>query len=62
MENRVRVYRCYSNNLKEFLMSKGFEYIDIAKDHRTDKTFWMFLKCEGLDKALTEWTNSKPSK
>lgn len=62
MENRVKIYRCYSNNLKEFLMLKGLEYVDIAKDHKTDKTFWMFLKCEDLDRALTEWSNSRPSK
>lgn len=62
MEKKFKVYRCYSNNLKEFLMSKGIDYITIAKDHKTDKTFWMFLKSEELDKALTEWTDSKPSR
>lgn len=63
MERKFKVYRCYSNNMKEWLMrEKGLEYITIAKDHKTDKTFWMFLKTEELDKALTEWTNAKPSR
>lgn len=60
--SKVKIYRCYSNNLKEFLMSKGLEYVEIAKDCRTDKTFWMFLKCEDLDIALTEWTKARPIK
>ena len=54
-EKRFKCYKCFSNNLKEFLMSRGLEYLTIAIDPKTEKTFWMFLKTEELDLALTEW-------
>lgn len=60
-EKKVKCYKCFSNNLKEFLMSRGLEYITIAIDPKTNKTFWMFLKTNELDLALTEWSSSKPS-
>lgn len=53
-------YKCFSVPLKEFLLSKGLEYITIALDPKTKDTFWLFLKGEMLDEALTEWKLNKP--
>jgi hypothetical protein len=41
-------------------MSKGLEYITVALDPKTKDTFWLFLKSEQLDEALTEWKLNKP--
>lgn len=61
-ERKFKCYKCFSNNLKEFLMGRGLEYITIALDPKSHKTFWMFLRCDELDKALTEWSEGKPSR
>lgn len=55
-------YKCYSVPQKDFLMSKGLEYITIAKDPKTLDTFWLFLRSDKLDDALTEWSNNKPKR
>lgn len=63
MDNKqFKCYKCFSNNLKEFLMSEGNEYITVALDPKSNKTFWMFLKDDNLDKALTKWSERKPIK
>jgi hypothetical protein len=59
---KFKAYKCFSNPQKEFLMSKGLEYITVALDPKTHDTFWLFLRSDELDKALTEWKNSKPVK
>lgn len=43
-------------------MSEGNEYITIALDPKSNKTFWMFLKDDNLDKALTKWSERKPTR
>lgn len=43
-------------------MSEGNEYITVALDPKSNKTFWMFLKDDNLDKALTKWSERKPIK
>lgn len=60
MGKRIECYKCYSNNLKEFLMKEGNEYIAIAMDIKRNKTFWLFVKDKDLDIALTKWTDGKP--
>lgn len=62
MDKKIRCYKCFSNNLKEFLMQEGNEYITIAIDPKTNKTFWMFIKDDRLDSSLTKWTERKPCK
>lgn len=62
MGKRIKCYKCYSNNLKEFLMKEGHEYITIAIDPKRNKTFWLFVKDDGLDISLTKWTEGKPTK
>lgn len=55
-------YKCFSVPLKNFLMNKGLEYVAVALDPKTKDTFWLFLRCDELDKALTEWSANKPKK
>jgi len=58
MNKNYKCYRCFSVPQKEFLMLRGLEYITIAKDCKSLDTFWLFLKDNELDRALTEWSNS----
>jgi hypothetical protein len=53
-------YKCCSVPLKDFLLSKGLEYIIVALDPKTKDTFWLFLRGKELDDALTEWKLNKP--
>ena len=55
-------YKCFSVPLKDFLMSKGLEYVTVALDPKTKDTFWLFLRNEDLDGALTQWQLNKPKK
>lgn len=61
MNKQIRTWRCYSNNLKEFLLNRGLRYIDIAVNPNRNKKYWLFIKDENLDEALTIWAETKPS-
>lgn len=60
-KQKYKAYKCFSVKQKEFLMSKGLEYLTVALDPKTQFTFWLFLRSEELDKALTEWKLTKPT-
>lgn len=60
INKRFKGYKCFSVPLKDFLMSNGLEYITVAKDPKSLSTFWLFLRSNELDKALTDWSNNKP--
>lgn len=38
------IYRCYSVNLMQFLSQNDEKYILIAKDIKTDRQFWAYIK------------------
>ena len=54
-KERIRVYGCYSFKLKEFLEAKGAFNLCCAKDSKTKRLFWMFVRDEVLESALDEW-------
>lgn len=56
MEKRkFKAYKCFSNRQKEWLMNKGFEYITIAKDPKSDALFWLFLRSQEFNEALDKY-------
>lgn len=56
MEKRkFKVYKCFSNRQKEYLMDRGFEYVTIARDPKSNNLFWLFLKDSEFEKALLEY-------
>lgn len=56
MEKRkFKVYKCFSNRQKRWLMDRGFEYVTIARDPKSNNLFWLFLKDEEFEKALLEY-------
>lgn len=59
MLGKIKIYKCFSTPLKEFLMANGEEYICVAIDPKQQKTFWMFVKSEHLNELLKQWTNNK---
>ena len=47
---------CYSVPMRDFLTSKGIRY-ELVGLHPTSKAmFWVYIKDEKLDKALTQWS------
>lgn len=58
----MKVYRCFSNPLKQYLMNNGMPYILIAKDCVTNKTFWLFENNTSLNLLLNTWRQNNPNK
>lgn len=56
------VYRCYSVNLMQFLSQNGVRYILIAKDIKSDKQFWAYIKTDKFNALLQQWINNNPKK
>ena len=54
-KKQFKAYKCFSQKQKSYLMDRGFEYITIAKDPKTDNLFYLFLRCEEFNKALDEY-------
>ena len=47
---------CYSIPMRDYLSSKGIRY-ELVGLHPTSKAmFWVYIKDEKLDKALTQWS------
>ena len=47
---------CYSIPMRDFLTSQGIRY-ELVGLHPTSKVmFWVYIKDEKLDKALTQWS------
>ena len=53
--NKFKVYKCFSNKQKQYLMDLGFEYVTIARDPKSNNLFWLFLKDDNMEKALVEY-------
>ena len=51
-----KLFPCYSIPMRDFLTSKGIRY-ELVGLHPTSKAmFWVYIKDEKLDKALTQWS------
>jgi len=60
-KRKSKIYRCKSPNQKAYIMSQGIEYLDVIED-KNNITIWLFLKCDELDKVLTQWSINNPNK
>ena len=58
----MQVYRCYSNNLKIYLMDNGLRYLVVAKDIVNDEKFWLFERNEKFEQLLQQWKDNSPKK
>lgn len=51
-KKEFKVYRCFSQKQKQYLMNEGHEYVCIAKDANTDALFYLFLRNDEFNKSL----------
>lgn len=56
------IYRCYSVNLMQFLSQNDIRYILIAKDIKSDRQFWAYIKTDKFNTLLKEWIANNPKK
>lgn len=52
----VKLYCCYSLNLRNFLYKNGIRYELAALNPNSNNLFWVYIKTEKLDKLLTKWS------
>ena len=62
MVQNTDIYRCYSVNLMQFLSQNNERYILIAKDIKSDRQFWAYVKTEKFNKLLKRWIDNNPKK
>jgi len=55
----VKLYCCYSLNLREFLYNNGLRYKLAALNPNSKSLFWVYVKDDKLDKLLNEWSANK---
>ena len=60
-KENVKLYCCYSLNLRKFLYDNGVEYDLAALNPNSKSLFWVYIKNEKLVKLLTEWSANKHS-
>jgi hypothetical protein len=57
MDNKY--FYCYSIKLKDFLKSRGFNYINKALNPNSKRPYFLFEKSKELDKAIELWNSIK---
>lgn len=62
MINNTDIYRCYSVNLMQFLSQHDERYIIIAKDIKSDRQFWAYIKTDRFNALLKKWIDNNPKK
>ena len=56
------IYRCYSVNLMQFLSENNERYILIAKDIKSDRQLWAYVKTDRFNELLQQWIDNNPKK
>lgn len=62
MIQNTDIYRCYSVNLMQFLSRNDVKYILIAKDIKSDRQFWAYVKTDKFNDLLQQWIKNNPKK
>lgn len=57
--SKDKYFSCYSPNLKEYLVSNGFDILTSFIHIRENKTYWIFEKNDNLSIYLEQWTKNK---
>ena len=58
--NKSRLYCCYSVPLRNYLINSGERYEVCAKNPNNNKTMWIFIRTESLNRLLKHWTANRP--
>ncbi len=56
-----KLYYCYSNPLKQFLIQNGERFITKSIHERTNKKYWVFVSSDKLNSLLNDWRLRKNS-
>lgn len=56
---KEKYFSCYSPNLKDYLVSNGFEVKCQFVNLHTNKTCWIFNRTENLSIYLVQWTKNR---
>jgi hypothetical protein len=59
-EQEVDLFPCYSKPLKDYLNKQGFIYKITGLSIETHKQFWVFIRTEQFNNALTKWGVTNP--
>ena len=51
----MKLFICYSKNLKDYIMSQKIRYEVIGINPSTGKTFWAFINDKELRQCLDHW-------
>lgn len=62
MIDNTDIYRCYSVNLMQFLSQNDERYILIAKDIKSNRQFWAYVKTDRFNDLLKQWIENNPKK
>ena len=56
----MKTFKCYSANLKKYLLELGFSYNWVDTNPQNNKTFWTFKISDELSEALKRWSANRP--
>ena len=59
MSNDVKLYTCYSLNLRNYLYKHGLKYKLAARNPNSNKLFWVYVKDEKLNELLIKWATQE---
>lgn len=57
MGHKQEYFFCYTKSLSDHLVAKGFRYITVAQNPKSQKLFSLFPITTGLDKTIQEFKN-----
>lgn len=55
----IKLYCCYSLNLRNYLHENGEKYQLAALNPNSKSLFWVYIKNEKLDNLLSQWSANK---
>lgn len=59
MNDDVKLYTCYSLNLRNYLYNNGLKYKLAARNPNSNRLFWVYIKNKQLNDLLIQWANKK---
>ncbi|WP_219620074.1 DUF5659 domain-containing protein [Bacillus sp. T33-2] len=52
-------FYCYNIQVSEYLKSKGFKFIHIAREPKSNKLYSLYLRTDELNTAIKEYNKTK---
>ena len=57
-----KLYRCFNQDLKWYLLNNGYHFLLIADDCKSRDRFWLFERSESFNKDLELYFEKKKGK